>query len=265
MPPRCSFHEGFTSPRPVVVESEPPTERLYGAACAGSSSSSSSSSNAAVVAGTAAPNRGASKYGKVAAGGGRYGNLKRGDDNQGPPPAAAPRVYPKSANFAIAADGTRDSRRTGDFDVDEEQEAPQSARAAVRSWSASGGTREATFKRRPASHGKFGNDGGGNVASAVGFAVILNAADNTLRTRSRGSFDEEEDDDQDASVVALWLEQLIVKLETQEVPRPRAPRRTRHIRRRAPPRTHRTQVCPWPLAQGRSSRASGRTAFQARR
>ena len=98
-----------------------------------------------------------------------------------------PRVYPKSANFALPV-------RESEADPDE---APQSARAAVRSWSTSGGMREATFKKRPASSSSFGKANGG----AVGFAVILNAADEA--PRSRGSLDgDEEDEEEGASVRA---------------------------------------------------------------
>ena len=80
-----------------------------------------------------------------------------GDD----PPIAQPRSSPKSANFALAKVEPEE----------DEEERPQSARAAIRSWSESGGAREATFKKRPPSDGKLGEQ-----RRAVGFASVLQAA-----------------------------------------------------------------------------------------
>jgi hypothetical protein len=70
-------------------------------------------------------------------------------------------------------------RPANDLEVDDEEEAQaQSARAAFRSWSYTGGTRDASFKKRPKL--PFSSDGDGEVTlpkpqnqRAVGFASVL--------------------------------------------------------------------------------------------
>ena len=105
------------------------------------------------------------------------------------PPMAQPRSYPKSANFALPKVEPEE----------DEEERPQSARAAIRSWSESGGAREATFKKRPPSDGKLEQQ-----RRAVGFASVLQAAEAPM------------DDADGAGTVALWLEQLILKVEEED-------------------------------------------------
>jgi len=108
------------------------------------------------------------------------------------PPAAVPRVYPKSATFERVSDLA---------DYEESAELPQSARAAVRSWSASGGMREATFRKRPPSHSQLG----AGAASGLGFATVLNAANAPKWSESRAG--------DDSGAIALCVEHLIVRLE----------------------------------------------------
>ena len=109
-------------------------------------------------------------------------------------PVADKRQYPKSANFALpVAEKPED-----------DEERPQSARAATRSWSASGGTREATFKKRRGPP-RGGTDGKSN---AIGFATVLSAA-------SFGSVDMDEANEDESGAVALWLEGLVLKLENE--------------------------------------------------
>lgn len=212
MPPRCSFHEGFTSPRPLGAS--PNSARSLSAAASGTYSGSTSTSPTPPP---PAPAPSPNKYGKVAAGGGKYGQLKKSVSTKeaatGPAPSAVPKIYPKSANFAQTNE--RESRKADmGLDSDDEAVVPQSARAATSSWSASGGTREATFKKRPNSSANFSNEREhASSSSAIGFAIVLNAADSSsLRAGSRGSLD---DDDDDPAVVGLVLEQLICKLEIQ--------------------------------------------------
>lgn len=126
-------------------------------------------------------------------GAGRYGGLGRGTSATVGPPAAVPRVYPKSANFAT-------ERVSYLVDHEDSTEQPQSARAAVRSWSASGGMREATFRKRPPSYTHEG------VSTGLGFASVLNAANAPKWSESR-------DGNDDSGAIALCVEHLIVRLE----------------------------------------------------
>lgn len=141
---------------------------------------------------------------RLATGGGGYGNLKRGGygglgqskaTGEGPAAADKKKVFPKSANFARMPTG---------LEVEEdEKEAPQSARAAVRSWSASGGMREATFKKKHAPANK-----------AVGFGIILQAAE---RPYSLSSLNDADDEDEGVVVAAL-MEELIIQVECEMSP-----------------------------------------------
>lgn len=150
-----------------------------------------------------------SKYGKAAGGkaaAGGYGNMKKKAAGASGGATPATKAYPKSANFALGS-------AAGDKDEDQPADGSQSARASVRSWSATGGMREATFKKR------CNSCSAAERQHAVGFAVVLQAAEHGSRPSSCASLDGAEpppDSTRHDSAVALWLEQLIVKLEMQE-------------------------------------------------
>ena len=123
---------------------------------------------------------------------GGYGNMggASGRSNR----SDVPKQYPKSANFARLPTGLEVAH--------DEAGAPHSARAAVKSWSSTGGVREATFKKKPPSNAKL--DGN----SAVGFAVILQQAERPYSLSSLSDTDDAEDPS-----VALLMEELILKVE----------------------------------------------------
>jgi hypothetical protein len=185
MPPRCQFQSGFSTPRDEE-SSRPPA------------------AGAARAIPAALPPSPPTKPPTPPSSSGGYGNLKRGGgggggygklaNNKAPEVNKAPKVYPKSANFARMPTGLE--LEEGDVDTQ-----PQSARAAVRSWSATGGMREATFKKRPASR-EFSDKRRPN--SAVGFASILNLADQMAV----------DDPNEDVSV-AMIVEELIVQVENE--------------------------------------------------
>ena len=244
MPPKCSFHDGY---RLATSESEGST---LAEAAAGASDRSSASlqaanfgglniSEASPVPGFAPPPAPVPGFGPPATSAmetseasgrqnappatrGGYGTLKKSGGygklsaGAGPsasgsasPPTASAKVYPKSANFTRMATG---------LEVEDLDEAPRSARAAVRSWSASGGNRDATFKKKSTSKMSSANlDRAGNPKSAVGFAVIIAAAE---RPYSNSSFPDEIEED--GSTVALLLEELIIRLESDESLQPAA-------------------------------------------
>lgn len=171
MAPRFTLHDdgSFRSPRNCTPRAEPSASVLAVGAASPTSVLWAAAAEPKAEVAEAAPAVGipptsSNKYGKAAAGGGRYGNLKKaGGPSEGLTGLKA-HVAPKSANFAV-------QKRESEFEQ-EDTDVPQSARAAVGSWSASGGTREASFKKRPPSSGTLSES-----QSAMGFAVVLQAAD----------------------------------------------------------------------------------------
>jgi hypothetical protein len=140
MPPSFRLHDGF---RP---SGNPPSDRSNLGTPRAEESINISVDD---VAAAPAPQRGG------------YGTLNRSVD--GARPGAAPdRQYPKSANFALPVPEP----------MADEVEAPHSARAGTKSWSSTGGLREATFKKRP-----LPRDDGGGSGSALGFASVLQASE----------------------------------------------------------------------------------------
>lgn len=138
-PPRCQFHgSGDTSARGLLADAAAGSlsARSNTSAMEGSSPTLPIEATSPEAAPT--PPRQAGGYGALKRGG--YGKMSSDrDENQ-----RVKKIYPKSANFQRQETGL-------ELDDGDMKEAPQSARAAMRSWSASGGEREATFKKRPPS------------------------------------------------------------------------------------------------------------------
>ena len=197
--PRCSFH----SPRqPGQLSGRSLAVAAAGTACSADDASTAAAATAApplemTVIPTALPvaPRSATIVAPPARGG--YGNLKRG--GAAAPPAAQPKAFPKSANFARMPTGL-------EVDDEDRMPTPQSARAAVRSWSSTGGMREATFKKkRPPSNGAFG---GGGLS-------ILAQAQKPYSQSSLTSADEEAADSDEEFSVAMLVEELILRVENE--------------------------------------------------
>ena len=168
MPTKFTFHE---SPR------ESTTPRLSELVA---SSSDEFSANSVTDLSDVTPARAQGKYGGLGA---------RPDAPLHPQlPPVVQRAYPKSANFALAK-----------LESVSQSEVPQSARAAnSRSWSASGGVRDATFRKQRLGAPKNALD-----TNPVGFSVVLGAADDMGASMA----------DDEASAIALCLEQMLVKVE----------------------------------------------------
>ena len=217
MAPKCSFHEGF-----YASEASPRSNRsTLAAAAAGSRDVKAGdcapmqmdvlapSSAAALAPATERPVAARGGYGGLAKpvvkSGGGYGKLGSGGGGGGSgggcsggggssssngllvaPPLK--KALPKSANFARQLTGLEVN--------DDEDERPQSARAAVRSWSDSGGMRDATFRKKS----------GHRTPSSVGFATVLAAADLPWR-----HLDPTGDDEDAGGAVALLMEELILQ------------------------------------------------------
>ena len=221
MAPKCSFHEGFyaseaspRSNRSTLAAAAAGSRDVLAAAKAGGCAPMQMdvldpSSSAALAPATERPVAARGGYGGLAKpvvkSGGGYGKLGSGGGGGGSggggsggggssssngllvaPPLK--KALPKSANFA--------RQLTGLAVKDDEDERPQSARAAVRSWSDSGGMRDATFRKKS----------GHRTPSSVGFATVLAAADLPWR-----HLDPAGDDEDAGGAVALLMEELILQ------------------------------------------------------
>ena len=215
MAPKCSFHEGFyaseaspRSNRSTLAAAAAGSRDVLAAAKAGGCAPMQMdvldpSSSAALAPATERPVAARGGYGGLAKpvvkSGGGYGKLGSGGGGGGGGGGSSSsngllvalplkKALPKSANFA--------RQLTGLEVDDDEDERPQSARAAVRSWSDSGGMRDATFRKKS----------GRRTPSSVGFATVLAAADQPWHHLGPAG-----DDEDTGGAVALLMEELILQ------------------------------------------------------
>ena len=191
MPCKCTFYPrgggagGSSESRPSVFQRPYPRRGNYGAlGGAGSSADDGSSAEADAAFGAAPAARGG--YGALGGGRGRYGALggAASEADNRPEMMKRPSKLERMPTYAAIEAVKPRPVTLATFDYlgkedEKEEEAPgaQSARAAFRSWSITGGTRDASFRKRQTGGGSslalLALPAGSKKPRSVGFASVL--------------------------------------------------------------------------------------------